>query len=109
MAMSNNSLKVGDNSLFCMMDMVEVNGPKEHQVFQFLKYNSSLYDEKKDVCKPIGWNFSKFLVNPNGGGVYKYYDKGAKFDTIKADIDLLLSADAPQTLARKPNAGPSTV
>jgi glutathione peroxidase len=57
---------------FVLMEKVDVNGPETHPVFHFLKYNSPLYNEKKDVSGPISWNFGKFLVDKEGQ-VIKYY------------------------------------
>eukprot|EP00931_Biecheleriopsis_adriatica_P075909 TRINITY_DN49681_c0_g1_i1.p2 TRINITY_DN49681_c0_g1~~TRINITY_DN49681_c0_g1_i1.p2 ORF type:complete len:140 (-),score=29.73 TRINITY_DN49681_c0_g1_i1:32-451(-) len=94
-----------DANFTMMMEDVEVNGENAVDVYQFLKYNSSLYDEGTSLCKPIKWNFQKFLVNPHGGGVYKIYEPGAKLEEIKADIDLLLSEKPPESIARAPTTG----
>lgn len=74
-----------------IMSKVDVNGPNAHEVFHFLKYNSSLYSEKKGVITPIPWNFSKFLVDARGG-VIKYYGPKASPVDILPDIKAALEA-----------------
>eukprot|EP00746_Dinoflagellata_sp_MGD_P087469 gnl/MRDRNA2_/MRDRNA2_34692_c0_seq1.p1 gnl/MRDRNA2_/MRDRNA2_34692_c0~~gnl/MRDRNA2_/MRDRNA2_34692_c0_seq1.p1 ORF type:complete len:136 (+),score=15.43 gnl/MRDRNA2_/MRDRNA2_34692_c0_seq1:281-688(+) len=81
-------------------EKVEVNGDNTHPVFQFLKYNSSLYSESKGLVTPIPWNFSKFLVEP-AGGVYKYYSPNVNPKGLIEDIDLLMSADSPKSPTRR--------
>merc|ERR1719443_1784242 len=56
-----------------MMKQVDVNGDKACEVYEFMKYNSSLFDSSTEKASPIPWNFAKFLINPKGGGVFKYY------------------------------------
>jgi glutathione peroxidase len=53
---------------FPMFSKVDVNGPRAHPLFEFLK-----------TAKPgrlgvrrIGWNFTKFLVSPSGDVVRRY-------------------------------------
>mmetsp|Transcript_58174 Transcript_58174/g.173067 ORF Transcript_58174/g.173067 Transcript_58174/m.173067 type:complete len:131 (+) Transcript_58174:309-701(+) len=84
-----------------LMSMVDVNGSGASPVFEFLKYNSSLYSESTGRVTPIPWNFAKFLVNPNGGGVYKYYSPNESLESIRKDIDLLLSKGVPASEPRK--------
>jgi len=45
---------------------IDVNGPNTHDVYKFLRQNSSLYNAKDGTSKEIPWNFGKFLVNPQG-------------------------------------------
>lgn len=88
-----------------MMEKVFVNGPQTHPVFDFLKYNSPLYDEAKGVNGNIGWNFSKFLIDDSNGGVSKYY-KGPHTGTqdISADVQSLLAGKGG-ALPRAPTGG----
>jgi glutathione peroxidase len=64
-----------------MFSKIEVNGPRTHPLFQFLK------SEKKGILgsEAIKWNFSKFLVNP-AGEVLKRYGSGDKPESIEADV-----------------------
>jgi len=59
---------VNYNVSFPMFAKVEVNGPKTHPLFQFLK------SEKPGVLgsKSIKWNFTKFLVDQQGNVVGRY-------------------------------------
>ena len=49
-----------------MMEKCEVNGTDCHEVFKYLRCNSSLWDAKKKVAKEIPWNFAKFLMSGDG-------------------------------------------
>ena len=78
---------IQEKQYFTLMEKVEVNGDNTSDIFQFLKYNSSLYDEKKDQMSPIGWNFGKFLIDKEGR-VIKFY--GPKDDNLEADVQLAI-------------------
>lgn len=85
-----------------LMAKIEVNGVKAHPVYDFLKYNSSLYDESKHLSSPVPWNFAKFLVDPEGG-VFKYYGPKSEVSSIKPDLESLLSSGASgASLRRRP-------
>lgn len=58
-----------------MLEKVEVNGPKIHPVYQFLKRASGVLD-------PIKWNFSKFLVSPDGSVVSLGLTSAAEVSTM---------------------------
>jgi glutathione peroxidase len=69
---------------FPLSTKVEVNGPKTHPVFAYLK------DKTKGVLgSSIKWNFTKFLVAPDGTVVKRYAPKTAPGD-IKDDITAVL-------------------
>jgi len=69
---------------FPLSTKVEVNGPKTHPVFAYLK------DKTKGVLgSSIKWNFTKFLVAPDGTVVKRYAPKTAP-DDIKDDITAVL-------------------
>lgn len=85
--------------MMLVMDMVDVNGEKASDVFEFLKYNSELYNPQTKYVTPIPWNFGKFLVDPSGG-VYKYYSPQVKPIALKDDINMLLGPDSPKTPTR---------
>ena len=56
-----------------LMERVEVNGPRTHEVYQFLRGEAKV---------PIPWNFSKFVVGRDGQvlGRYSQAVKPAFFD-----------------------------
>mmetsp|Transcript_56078 Transcript_56078/g.159230 ORF Transcript_56078/g.159230 Transcript_56078/m.159230 type:complete len:156 (-) Transcript_56078:53-520(-) len=86
-----------------LMAKVDVNGASASPVFEFLKYNSSLYDERSKKAAPIPWNFSKFLVDPASGGVHRYYGPKTPPAALRPDIERLLSgaAGAPRAVRRR--------
>jgi glutathione peroxidase len=53
---------------FPMFDKIDVNGPKTHPLYQYLK------DEQPGILgmKNIKWNFTKFLVDKNGKVVDRF-------------------------------------
>jgi len=55
-----------------MFSKIEVNGPGTHDVYKYLRANSSLYDPKTKKCKEIPWNFAKFLVDKDGKVVHYF-------------------------------------
>lgn len=102
------SIEGAHSDIAGLMSMVNVNGKDASPVYDFLKYNSSLYSEGKGEASPIPWNFAKFLVDPNGGGVFGYYSPKDPLAKVTADIDLLLSGQAPPSQARAPTVAPPT-
>jgi glutathione peroxidase len=54
------------NADFPMFSKIEVNGPDACEVFKFLRRNSRLHDEGKDLTRETPWNFTKFLVCADG-------------------------------------------
>mmetsp|Transcript_11197 Transcript_11197/g.29830 ORF Transcript_11197/g.29830 Transcript_11197/m.29830 type:complete len:106 (-) Transcript_11197:184-501(-) len=96
-------LDVASNENVFVMEMVEVNGSKTHPVFEFLKYNSSLYNESSGLVTPIAWNFGKFVVEP-AGGVFKYYGPQTEPLKIVPDIQQILGGGATATPTRRPSA-----
>lgn len=69
---------------FPLSTKVEVNGPKTHPVFAYLKAKT-----KGVLGSSIKWNFTKFLVAPDGTVVKRYAPKTAPAD-IKEDITAVL-------------------
>jgi glutathione peroxidase len=49
---------------FTMMEKIDVNGPKTHQVYQFLK--------RETGPRQIGWNFATYYVIDSDGNVNSY-------------------------------------
>ncbi|TXL61280.1 glutathione peroxidase [Aeromicrobium terrae] len=71
---------------FPMFSKVEVNGKNAHPLYQWLK------TEKKGVLGgAIKWNFTKFLVDPEGNVVQRY-GSATKPEDIADDIEALLPA-----------------
>ena len=92
---------IQDKGYFKLMEKVEVNGPGTSDIFQFLKYNSVLYDGASGDVGPIKWNFGKFLIDKEGR-VIKYYSPtdGELEDDVKAAIEGKLAGNP----IRDPNA-----
>jgi glutathione peroxidase len=71
---------------FPMFSKIDVNGKDAHPLYQWLK------NEKKGTLGgAIKWNFTKFLVDPEGN-VVKRYGSATKPDDIADDIEALLPA-----------------
>jgi glutathione peroxidase len=72
---------------FPLMAKVDVNGEQADPLYQWLKAS------KPGVLgsKSIKWNFTKFLIAKDGA-VFKRYGSIVKPQSMKADIDRLLSA-----------------
>ena len=88
----------GEIALFCetsygvsfpMFSKVQVNGPKTHPLWRQLK------DQAPGLLgsRSIKWNFTKFLVGPDGE-VLKRYAPQVSPATIAADLDDALRRDA---------------
>lgn len=69
---------------FPLSTKVDVNGSKTHPVFAYLKEKT-----KGVLGSSIKWNFTKFLVAPDGTVVKRYAPKTAPAD-IKEDITAVL-------------------
>ena len=63
---------------------MDVNGKATHPVFAFLKERAG-----GRLGSAIKWNFTKFLVAPDGTTVKRYSPK-TNPDAIRADIEALL-------------------
>lgn len=73
------------NITFPMFSKVDVNGPNAHPLFKFLT------SRKKGLLgrTAIPWNFSKFLVAPDGD-VVKRYGAWGRPEAIEKDLTKLL-------------------
>jgi glutathione peroxidase-family protein/2-keto-4-pentenoate hydratase len=69
---------------FPMFDKVEVNGEGAHPLWRWLTGHDA------GEGKPVAWNFTKFLVGPDGSLVRRYPSK-VDPDAIAADIEALLA------------------
>jgi glutathione peroxidase len=70
---------------FQMFSKVDVNGKNAHPVFRFLKNELPGF-----ITKKIKWNFTKFLINPEGIPV-KRYAPSLKPENMAGDIEKLLA------------------
>ena len=48
---------------FPMFAKIDVNGPDTHEVYRYLRCNSSLMDKDTNEPQVIPWSWSKFLVD----------------------------------------------
>ena len=71
---------------FPLFAKVEVKGPKAHPLYQYLTREKPGFLGFKD----IKWNFTKFLVDPQGK-VIKRYAPNVKPEAIAADIEKVLA------------------
>ena len=70
---------------FPLSTKVDVNGSKEHPVFRFLKSRSGGL-----LGSRIKWNFTKFLVSPDGTTV-KRFAPSTKPEALEADVKAMLA------------------
>ncbi len=70
---------------FQMFDKIEVNGPRTHPLYQFLK------DEARGFLgsKQIKWNFTKFLVDRKGDVVSRFAPSRTP-ESLSKEIEKLL-------------------
>lgn len=67
----------------------DVNGENTHEVYQFLRRHSELYDEETQTVGEIPWNFAKFLINPEGH-VVRYNDQKISPEEMLPTIEEML-------------------
>lgn len=72
--------KINHGVTFPLTKKVDVNGENTHPVFKYLKDELGGFLGKK-----IKWNFTKFLISPDGKP-YKRYAPTTKPDKIETDI-----------------------
>jgi glutathione peroxidase len=70
---------------FPLSQKVNVNGKDAHPIFQFLKGRS-----KGLLGGTVKWNFTKFLISPNGESIKRYAPNTTPED-IRPDIEKLLA------------------
>lgn len=80
--------RVNHGVTFKLTAKVNVNGPATHPVFAYLKDELGGFLGSK-----IKWNFTKFLVRPNGKP-YKRYAPTTKPEAIESDIKRILKLPA---------------
>ena len=74
---------------FPLFSKVDVNGPETHEVFRYLRANSTLYDSKNQQIQSVPWNFTKFLIDVDGK-VVKFYNPNDAPKSMEGDLETLL-------------------
>ena len=70
---------------FTLSEKVDVNGKDTHPIFKYLKEHS-----KSALGKDIKWNFTKFLVSPNGETITRFAPT-TKPESFRSDIEKFLA------------------
>jgi glutathione peroxidase len=73
------------DTTFPLFSKIDVNGPNAHPLFQYLKSAKKGFLGRQD----ISWNFTKFLVNKDGGVLRRYGSRDTP-ETIEKDLIQLL-------------------
>lgn len=86
---------------FPLASKIEVNGPKEHPIYSFIKRSCrstrSVFSQKHflnyDLFKndDVRWNFEKMLVHPTSGQVYRRYDAYVEPLALIDDVQYLVN------------------
>ena len=71
---------------FPLFSKIDVNGPDAHPLFEHLKENGRGFL----VTRAIKWNFTKFLVDRDGGVVRRFAPR-TKPERILPDVEMLLA------------------
>jgi glutathione peroxidase len=88
------------NVTFPMMAKIVVKGDGQDPLYQFLTEKSGPF------AGPIGWNFTKFLVDRNGAIIARYASPTKPDDkTVTDEIEKALAAPAANAPATAPAAG----
>ena len=72
-----------------MFEKCDVNGPDAHEVYRFLRLNSSLHDADSGETSEVPWSFAKFLVDSDGE-VVSYHKPTVYPSELRKDIEKLL-------------------
>ena len=73
------------NVKFTQFDKIEVNGENEHPLYTYLKANA----ENKNN---IRWNFTKFLISPEGK-ILKRFESGDKMEDVETAVAQALNTE----------------
>lgn len=79
------SCRINHGVTFQLTEKIDVNGPETHPIFAYLKEELKGFWNNK-----IKWNFTKFLITPEGKP-FKRYAPTTKPAKIEKDIQKLLS------------------
>ena len=76
------------------MDKVQVNGPKTHDVFMYLRSNTKELISQKDPSKirELPWNFCRWVVDKKGK-VQLYMNPSVDIQTCYELVEHLLGID----------------
>lgn len=80
-----NVCKINHGVTFQLTEKIDVNGKETHPIYKYLKKELGGFLGKK-----IKWNFTKFLIDPNGKP-YKRYAPTTKPADIEKDIKKVLA------------------
>ena len=72
-----------------MLQKSEVNGVNCHPLYQYMRRNSELYNEKDDTCGEIPWNFAKFILNGQGH-VVSYHGPKTPPNDLESEIKKMM-------------------
>jgi glutathione peroxidase len=81
--------RVNHGVTFPLSTKVEVNGPRTHPVFEFVKGRTGGL-----LGTRVKWNFTKFLVHPDGRTVTRFSPRTTP-DQIVGDIEKAISEQQP--------------
>ena len=73
------------NVKFTQFDKIEVNGENEHPLYTYLKANA----ENKNN---IRWNFTKFLISPDGK-ILKRFESADKMEDVESAVAQALNTE----------------
>ena len=76
---------------FPLSSKVDVNGPRTHPVFAFLKEKA-----RGLLGSRVNWNFTKFLIGPDGTTVRRYAPNTSPA-SLRGDIEAALAESAAQS------------
>ncbi|MEL6123543.1 MAG: glutathione peroxidase [Bacteroidota bacterium] len=78
---------------FLLTEKVNVNGPKAHPIFKYLKTELGAF-----LSNEIKWNFTKFLVDRTGRPFKRYSPTTAPY-RLRRDIKKLVAQEVAETTA----------
>ncbi len=81
-----NVCRINFGVTFQLSEKIDVNGDNTHPVFQYLKSHS-----KSMLGKDIKWNFTKFLVSPDGKKIKRYAPTTLP-ESLRQDVERELSS-----------------
>ncbi|KAM3131090.1 hypothetical protein pb186bvf_016788 [Paramecium bursaria] len=74
---------------FPLFQKIDVNGTGTHEIYRYLRLNSSLKNGTNEA-KQVPWNFGKFLLDSNGV-VIKFFNPDIRPTEMEKDIKNLLN------------------